>query len=151
MKNIEKVKLSEKPHASTPIEFIEFMKLWEEGGVEVRFKLKTALESRGLTVRECAELTGLRIGTISDIANGKKTAVSFLHIAVLMIVLGITDIKDIIEFYIPDNLESKLTEMKYSWISTQTIPTMAKCSGNLLNSKGNKEANVNEILNFIQS
>lgn len=126
------------------------MELWESCGVEVRFKLKVVLESRGLTVRDCAELTGLRIGTISDIANGKKTSISFIHVAVLMLVLGITDINEIVEFHMPDNIESKLTELKYSWISKQEVPSIAKSSGNLLNGKGNKEANIKELLDFMK-
>lgn len=63
----------------------------------IRIRLKELLEERGLKQKELAEMTGIRESTISDICRGSRTVMNFEHIAKIAEVLGISDIRDLIE------------------------------------------------------
>ena len=119
---MKKIKLTQYAHSSSNAEIINFLEWCELLGINVRFKLADRLEERGLTVRKCAEITGLRLATISDIMNGKKSSVTFQHLWVIMLVLGITDINDIIELYIPQNIKDIMDSNTTEWIKTQKLP-----------------------------
>lgn len=119
---MKKVKLTQYTHSSSNDEIINFLEWNEMLGINVRFKLADRLQERGLTVRKCAEITGLRLATISDIMNGKKSSVTFQHLWVIMLALGITDINNIIELYIPQDIKDAMDSTSTEWIKTQEIP-----------------------------
>jgi transcriptional regulator with XRE-family HTH domain len=69
----------------------------------VKCKLHEVLKERGLSMEELHELTGLRIATISEIANMKRSTLSIPHIIVIAKALRITDMNVLIEFIMPED------------------------------------------------
>lgn len=134
---MKKINLTENIHSASNEGIISFLQICEEYGVQTRFKLADRLEERGLTVRKCAELTGLRLGTISDLMNGKKSSVSFQHLWVLMLILGITDINDLIEFHLPTEIKDFFNAGSSTWIRTQETPQITIMASEIIN--GNEE------------
>jgi len=66
----------------------------------IRIRLKELLDEKGMKQKELAEVSGIRESTISDIARGSRTVMNFEHVAKIAEVLGITDIRDLIELNI---------------------------------------------------
>lgn len=64
----------------------------------VKVKVKEILEERRVTQKKLAELSGIRESTISDIVRGSRTVINFEHLSKIAEALGITDIRDIIDF-----------------------------------------------------
>lgn len=95
---------------------------FEELGIHYRFKLADRMAERNLTVRRLSTLTGLRLATISELMTGKKGAINLSHVALLMLVLRISDINDLIEIHIPDNLKTIFEKDSSEWIKTGEIP-----------------------------
>lgn len=58
--------------------------------------LKKALEDRGMTQKELAEITGIREATISEIANNTRNVINKVHLGKIMEALNITDLNDIL-------------------------------------------------------
>jgi len=69
----------------------------------VKCKLHDVLKERGLKMEELAELTGLRVATISEIANMKRSTLSVPHIIVIAKALRIIYIDELIEFIMPED------------------------------------------------
>lgn len=63
----------------------------------VRLKVKELLDTRGMTQKKLAELSGIRESTISDIVRGTRTVINFEHLAKIAEALDIDDIRDLIE------------------------------------------------------
>ncbi|PFW43830.1 XRE family transcriptional regulator [Priestia megaterium] len=64
---------------------------------KVKIKLTEVLESRGLTQGDLHYMTGIRLATLSEIANGKKQSFYFIHLVAIMCALRITDMREIID------------------------------------------------------
>ncbi|MCU4863169.1 helix-turn-helix transcriptional regulator [Bacillus cereus] len=71
----------------------------------VRCKLGQILKDRGISMTELSHLTGIRVATISELANMKRTTISVPHLVVIAITLRITDINELIEFTMPPETE----------------------------------------------
>lgn len=65
-------------------------------------KLATILEDRSLTMVELSKLTGLRVATISEIANMKRTTINIPHMLVIAQVLRITDLSELYVLEMPE-------------------------------------------------
>lgn len=147
---MKKVNLTENIHSSSNEGIVNFLKMWEQFGVQIRFKLADRLEERNLTVRKCAELTGLRLGTISDLMNGSKTSVSYQHIWVLMLVLGISDISEIIEFHLSPEAKDYLDMKKLVWVKEQKIPNSVLHSKEVIQGNSDELLDLKEYMNMLQ-
>jgi len=66
----------------------------------IEVKLKEILKERNLTQEQLSEMTGIRRATISDISTNSKTAMNRVHLARIADVLGIDDIRQLIDFKI---------------------------------------------------
>lgn len=141
---MKKVKLTKYTHSSSNEGIVNYLELCENLGIHVRFKLADRLEERGLTVRKCSELTGLRLGTISDLMNGKKSSATFQHVWVLMTVLGITNINDILELYMPQEVKDVLNKNTTMWIKTQEVPETAENSMKIIQGEIKIDSQVTE-------
>ena len=64
----------------------------------VKLKVKEALESRKLSQKELAEMSGIRESTISDIVRGTRTVINFEHLSKIAEALEVTDIRELIDF-----------------------------------------------------
>lgn len=64
----------------------------------VKLKVKEALESRKLSQKKLAEMSGIRESTISDIVQGTRTVINFEHLSKIAEALEVTDIRELIDF-----------------------------------------------------
>lgn len=64
----------------------------------IEVKLKEILKERNLTQEQLSEMTGIRRATISEIGTNSKTAMNRVHLARIADVLGIDDIRQLIDF-----------------------------------------------------
>ena len=64
----------------------------------VKLKVKEALESRKLSQKKLAEMSGIREPTISDIVRGTRTVINFEHLSKIAEALEVTDIRELIDF-----------------------------------------------------
>ena len=64
----------------------------------VKLKVKEALESRKLSQKKLAEMSGNRESTISDIVRGTRTVINFEHLSKIAEALEVTDIRELIDF-----------------------------------------------------
>lgn len=67
----------------------------------LRCKLGKILKDRGLTMQELSDLSGIRVASISELVNMKRSTVSVPHIVVIAKVLRINDISELFEFIMP--------------------------------------------------
>lgn len=115
------VKITETEHSKLNPRLKFFLRKVDEMGVCFRFKLADILKEKNLTVRECAKLTGLRLATISDMMNGNKSSINLHHILVIMVCLRITDINDIVEIYIPEEIKKRFENESKQWIEENEL------------------------------
>lgn len=64
----------------------------------VKLKVKEALESRKLSQKKLAEMSGIRESTISDIVRGTRTVINFEYLSKIAEALEVTDIRELIDF-----------------------------------------------------
>jgi transcriptional regulator with XRE-family HTH domain len=64
----------------------------------IRLKVKAVIKERGLTQKDLAKMAGLRANTISDMVRGSRTVINFEHLARVAEALGVTDIRELIDF-----------------------------------------------------
>lgn len=64
----------------------------------VKLKVKEALESRKLSQKKLAEMSGIRESTISDIVRRTRTVINFEHLSKIAEALEVTDIRELIDF-----------------------------------------------------
>lgn len=64
----------------------------------VKLKVREALESRKLSQKKLAEMSGIRESTISDIVRGTRTVINFEHLSKIAEALEVTDIRELIDF-----------------------------------------------------
>lgn len=140
------LKLTKHIHSASNKGVVDFLSVCDDLGITVKFKLDDRLEERGMSLRKCSELTGLRLGTLSDIMNGNKTSISFLHLWVLMISLSIQDINDLIELSFPEDIKECVDLSAKNWIEAKKIPQTALLTGLVIQGKGVQIADYKEHL-----
>ena len=116
---MKKVELEELRHGSTKDMVTSVFE-----GLNIKFvvKLDEALEKRGLNQTQLALLLGLRPGTVSDFIRGNKSALNKVHLAAIMTVLRITDIKEIIDIEFDLPTITRFQEESTEWIEHDIIP-----------------------------
>lgn len=68
----------------------------------MRSKLAQVLKARGMTMKELSDLTGIRVATISELCNMKRTTISVPHLITIALTLRITDIGELLTFIATD-------------------------------------------------
>ena len=63
----------------------------------VRFKLAEVMQERQLTQSDLHKLTGIRLATISEMANAKKLSINVAHLVALMSALRIQDVRELVD------------------------------------------------------
>lgn len=86
------------------------------------YKIDDALEKRGLTQEKLATICGLRPTTIAELVKGNKLSINKAHIAVIMIALRITDIREIIDIEFEEPVMEKFEKESTTWINEDVIP-----------------------------
>ena len=120
---MKRIKTTETMHSQMPIKFQIISKVCEEASIYFTFKLADRMEERNLTVRALAEITGLRLATISDLMTGKKQSINLHHILILMIALRITELTDLISIEFPKNKQLEFKKDRDKWINEAIMPS----------------------------
>lgn len=85
-------------------------------------KLDDCLKMRGLSQKDFSLMTGIRIGTVSDMVNGKGVSFNKVRIMATMSALRITDISDLFDIYIPEETKAKFDREREEWLATRSMP-----------------------------
>ncbi|KOO48963.1 helix-turn-helix domain-containing protein [Viridibacillus arvi] len=89
-------------------------------------KVDDLLKERNLTQKDLANMTGMRIGTISEIINGKGISINKVQIMAIMVALRVTNLSDIKEIRLPEALTSTCLEESQDWTDSKTMPESVK-------------------------
>lgn len=119
---MKKVNTHETVHSSFNAKIGEVLKHLDSVGIYFSFKLADRLKERNLTMRDFAKMTGLRLATISDLCNGKKQSINIHHVLASMLVLGVSDINDIVEIVFPEDIKTQFKDESEYWIRTGEAP-----------------------------
>lgn len=89
---------------------------------ELIIKLDDLLKERGITQKELAQMTGMRVGTISDMVNGKGMSFNKVQILSVMVALRVTKFSDLFEIRLPEDLNEKFIMQSAEWIQDKEMP-----------------------------
>ena len=96
-------------------------------GVELVWKLDDLLHERGINQKQLAEMTGMRVGTISNWVNGKQgVGINKVQLLAIMSALRVTSISDIVDIKFPKDLLLKFEKQKAEWILEKEMPLEVK-------------------------
>lgn len=94
----------------------------EMRGVEVRLKIDDLMTLRGMSQKELSIVTGIRLGTISDMVNGKSQSFHFVRMLAIMNALRVTNINQVVEIVVDRGLADEYAEQTAEWVSTKEKP-----------------------------
>jgi len=92
------------------------------GDVKYVFKLDDALHARGMNQKQLAQMTGMRIGTVSYLVNGQGISINKIQLLAVMSALRITDLNDLLEIQFPPDVIEKYAEDRSEWLRTRIMP-----------------------------
>lgn len=93
---------------------------------EIVIKLDDLLKERGITQKDLAMMTGMRIGTISEISNGKGISFNKVQILAIMVALRLTSFSQLFEIRLPNDLLDLYEQQSNEWITEREIPIEVK-------------------------
>ena len=70
--------------------------------IRIELRIKELLQSRGITQKKLAEMTGIRPATISNLTRGHIDSVNILRLEKIAKCLGIRDINELITIVVKD-------------------------------------------------
>lgn len=73
-------------------------------------KLGKILNERGLKMQELSDLTGIRVATISELVNMKRSTINISHLLLIAKTLGIKDISELLEFKMSESTKEQFTK-----------------------------------------
>lgn len=85
-------------------------------------KLEDRLKERGMTQKELAQLTGIRVGTVSEWINGKNISINKVQLIAIMSALRLTSVSDILEVRLPADLLETFEKESAEWIESHHMP-----------------------------
>lgn len=112
--------IKEMLHQETNQNLINFLE--DMGDVKIHLKLADALAERGLSQKQFSELTGIRRATISELCNLKRVQINIGQLAIIMLLLKITNITDIIDIEIPQDKVAILNDQREAWVNSKEAP-----------------------------
>jgi DNA-binding Xre family transcriptional regulator len=98
----------------------------ELADAEIIIKIDDLLKERDIAQKDLALMTGMRVGTISDLVNGKGISFNKVQLLALMVALRVTKLSDIIEIRLPEDIEKKYKEQSAEWIRDKEMPLEVK-------------------------
>lgn len=93
---------------------------------EIVIKLDDLLKERNITQKDLAMMTGMRVGTISEIANGKGISFNKVQILAIMVALRLTSFSQLFEIRFPNDLLEKYEQQSSEWLSDKEMPIELK-------------------------
>lgn len=145
---MHKVQPSTTAHSSLNPKILAMLKMCDSVGVSINFKLSNLLRERGLTTRDVAKMTGLRLATISDIATGKKGSINLQHVICLMMFFRLTDINDLIEIHIPQEVKELFHKEVELWVNEGEIPKDVKYFSQCINSMSCDKCDLTQFFGY---
>jgi DNA-binding Xre family transcriptional regulator len=89
-------------------------------------KIDDLLAERKLTQKDLAQMTGMRVGTISELVNGKGISLNKVQIFAVMVALRVTNVSDIYEVRLPDDLAKQFEAEDREWKADKEMPITVK-------------------------
>lgn len=105
-------------------------------------KIDDLVRSRGITQKQLAQMTGMRVGTISLLANGKGISINKVQLLSLMVALRVTKMSDIYEIRLPDDMKQQYEADSAEWIADKRMPVDVK---ELFKENVLKSAGINDL------
>lgn len=124
MKKIKVKDLLEQGHSSMNDIVMDTAGLLEEAYFVI--KIDDLLKERGITQKDLAQMTGMRVGTISEIINGKGISLNKVQLFAIMAALRVKSINDLYEMKFPEGLEETFYTEQAEWKSTKEMPLAVK-------------------------
>lgn len=93
---------------------------------EIIIKVDDLLKERNITQKDLAQMTGMRVGTISDIVNGKGISFNKVQLLSIVVALRITDFNEIFELRLPQDLKEHYEAQSTEWIQDREMPVEVK-------------------------
>lgn len=96
------------------------------GEAEIVIKLDDLLKERGISQKDLAMMTGMRIGTISEISNGKGISFNKVQLLAIMVALRLTSFDQLFEIRLPKDMQTFYEQQSTEWITDKEIPIQVK-------------------------
>lgn len=93
---------------------------------EIVIKIDDLLKDRKVTQKDLAQMTGMRVGTVSEIVNGKGISFNKVQLLSIMVALRITDFSEIFELRLPEDTKEHFIEQSKEWINDKEMPIEVK-------------------------
>lgn len=93
---------------------------------EIIIRIDELLKERGITQQDLAMMTGMRIGTVSQIVNGKGISFNKVQLVAIMQALQVSSLSQIIEIRLPEAKKEAFDENSKHWIETREMPLELK-------------------------
>gem|GEM_PF-321401 len=98
----------------------------ELSGAHFVVKIDELLKERGITQKQLAQMTGMRVGTISDIVNGKGSSINKAQLFSIMVALKVTRMSDIYEVVLPEEKRKDYLMLQDEWVNNREMPVPVK-------------------------
>lgn len=104
-------------------------------------KIDDLLKERNITQKDLAQMTGMRVGTVSELVNGKGISLNKVQLFAVMVALRVTDISEIYEIRLPDDLDKQFQSESNEWKADKEMPVVVKemYKDNVLKASGLKD------------
>ncbi|MED4619532.1 helix-turn-helix transcriptional regulator [Priestia megaterium] len=93
---------------------------------EIIIKIDDLLKERGVTQKDLAMMTGMRVGTISELVNGKGISFNKIQLLSIMVALRVTSFSEIFEIRFPEELHKHYEGQSAEWKSDKEMPIEVK-------------------------
>lgn len=89
-------------------------------------KIDELLKERNITQKDLAQMTGMRVGTISEIVNGKGISLNKVQIFAIMVALRVTNLSDIYEIRLEPKQHDLFENESKEWLNDKEMPIAIK-------------------------
>lgn len=93
---------------------------------DVVIKIDDLLKERGMTQQDLALMTGMRVGSVSQIINGKNLSFNKIQLAAIMVALQVSSLSELIEIRLPQEKKEAYDAASAEWTKTREMPIELK-------------------------
>jgi len=93
---------------------------------DVVIKIDDLLKERGMTQQDLALMTGMRVGSVSQIINGKNLSFNKIQLAAIMVALQVSSLSELIEIRLPQEKKEAYDAVSAEWTKTREMPMEIK-------------------------
>lgn len=95
-----------------------------DNDIRIKIKLGQLLDERGMTQRDLVNITGIGQNMISGFVNNRKgVKIGYAHIFAIMIALKLTDISELMEVELPEDVKESYNKEAEIWKQSKQMPT----------------------------